>query len=291
MDVAGSGKYTVKQVAALTGVRESTLRVWEKRYGVVEPERSGGGYRLYSDEQIALLRSMAALVADGVPASTAARTLAASPVAPEACGAPLDLDLVGAAASLAPARLDQMLEAALGTGPAEHVIEDWLLPELVRLGQAWERGEVTVAHEHFASAGVVRALGSIFRACPAPDGAPTALVGLPPGGRHELGLLAFAVCLRRAGVDVVYLGADVPVADWAKASAELLPRAAVVAVTQGVDVSAAQAVIDAMSALRPPIAVWVGGGLAAEVAGARALPHSVTAAATHLADSLRAGSS
>lgn len=291
MDVAGTGKYTVKQVAALTGVRESTLRVWEKRYGVVEPERSGGGYRLYSDEQIALLRSMAALVADGVPASTAARTLAASPVAPEACGAPLDLDLVSAAASLDPPRLDHMLGAALGEGTVEHVIEDWLLPELTRLGLAWERGELTVAHEHFASAGVARALGSIFQSSPVPDGAPAALLGLPPGGRHELGLLAFAVCLRRAGVNVVYLGADVPMTDWTRAAVELLPRAAVVAVPQGVDAVAAQGVIDALSDLRPPIAVWVGGGLASEVSGARSLPHSVTAAATHLADSLRAGSS
>jgi len=54
--------YSVKQVSALTGATEATLRVWERRYGVVEPARSAAGYRLYDDEQVAVLRAMVALV-------------------------------------------------------------------------------------------------------------------------------------------------------------------------------------------------------------------------------------
>ena len=61
--------YTVKQVAALTGVAEATLRVWERRYAVVSPSRTPGGYRLYDDSQVEALREMASLVDGGVPAS------------------------------------------------------------------------------------------------------------------------------------------------------------------------------------------------------------------------------
>ena len=75
MNGSGGG-YTVKQVAALTGVLETTLRVWERRYKVVEPSRSSSGYRQYDDEQVSVLRAMVALVSSGVPASTAAETVA-----------------------------------------------------------------------------------------------------------------------------------------------------------------------------------------------------------------------
>ncbi len=67
--------YAVKQVAALTGASEATLRVWERRYKVVVPTRSASGYRMYDDDQVAILRAMVALVQSGVPASLAAETV------------------------------------------------------------------------------------------------------------------------------------------------------------------------------------------------------------------------
>ena len=64
--------YTIKRAAELTGVSAATLRAWERRYDVVEPQRTDAGYRLYDDEALARLRTMAELVADGWTASNAA---------------------------------------------------------------------------------------------------------------------------------------------------------------------------------------------------------------------------
>lgn len=289
VDASNPSLYTVKQVAALTGVLETTLRVWERRYGVVTPTRSPGGYRLYSDADVARLRSMAALVADGVPASAAARSVTHQPDAAPAATQGLDeLDLVAAAASMDPARLDDVLSRALLQAPVEHVSDAWLLPELARLGRAWESRDLTVAHEHFATAGVTRFLGRVFAETPSGDLGPV-LVGLPEKSQHDLGLLAFATCLRRLGVDVAYLGANVPVADWEAVAARHHPRAAVLGAPQGTRVQRAQEVVDRLNALTPPVAVWVGGGLAHRVRGAGRLPDSVAEAANRVATSLRAG--
>lgn len=284
-----SGAYTVKQVAALTGVLETTLRAWERRYGVVSPTRSAGGYRLYSDADVARLRSMAALVAGGVPASVAARSLDGAPAAtPEEKAGAVGLDLVSAAASLDPARLDAVLAEALDRSPIEALADAWLLPELARVGEAWASKDLTVAHEHFASAGVTHSLGRMFSETP-PGTLGPVLVGLPEKAHHDLGLLAFATCLRRQGVDVAYLGADVPVADWEAAAARHHPRAAVVGVPQCARVDRAQDVVDRINGLTPPVAVFVGGGLAGRIRRAEQLPAAVAEAASHVATTLRAG--
>ncbi len=290
--------YTVKQVAALTGVAEATLRVWEKRYEVVEPDRSKGGYRLYDDQQVRTLRAMSSLVKGGVPASLAAATVKAPlPVGvPEADGTDQPGghgDLVQAALSLDPAHLDRVLAAEFARPDFERMLDDWLMPELVRLGDAWERGEASVAHEHFASAGIMRRLAAMFDQSPvSPSGSgedPVVLVGLPPGDHHELASMGFAACLRRLGVAVVYLGADVPLADWELAATCLLTRVAVVSVHRDADIAPAQDVIDRLDRLDPPVAVFVGGRGSAGVHGAEQLPDSLPGSAATVHRALRSG--
>ena len=271
--------YSVKQVSALTGATEATLRVWERRYGVVEPARSAAGYRLYDDEQVAVLRAMVALVNNGVPASLAARTVrgtsvqghAAIPLVPGAT-----LDLVSAAAELDPERVDAVLNEAFAATSFDDVVE------------AWQSGRISVAQEHFASAAVARHLSAHFNEAQ-PRGGVAVLVGLPQGGRHELMLLAFAACLRRAGVNAIYLGADVPLDDWKTVASEVGARAAVLGVHLEEDVAAAQGVVDQLTALRPPVAVRVGGGRRHRISGARLLDERVSQAAAAMARDLRAG--
>ncbi len=167
--------YTVKQVAALTGVAEATLRVWERRYGVVVPARSPSGYRLYAAADVARLRQMAALVEGGVPASHAAGSVLAESPSPVAEGPPGGLpgedDLVAAAVSLEPSRLEAVIGRAFTSGPFEQVVDGWLLPQLGRLGDAWASGNLSIAHEHFASAGLMRAISGVYEEA---RGTPTA---------------------------------------------------------------------------------------------------------------------
>lgn len=286
--------YTVKQVAALTGVAEATLRVWERRYGVVRPTRSPGGYRLYDDDMLAVLREVASLVDAGVPASRAAATVLQRPPVPAPALEPgvADDDLERAAHSLEPRWLAAVIATAFAAAPFEQVVSQWLQPQLLRLGSAWQEGRLSIDEEHFASAGLMRALSAHFENAPrtdSPDAAGPVLVGLPAGERHELALLAFATCLRLRGVDVVYLGADVPARAWVNAARSSRARAAVVGVTSTTDLARAQTVVDELRALTPPVTVWTGGAQADRTTGSVPLPQDIAAAAVRFELGLAAG--
>jgi methanogenic corrinoid protein MtbC1 len=114
------------------------------------------------------------------------------------------------------------------------------------------------------------------------------LVGLPPGGRHELGVLAFAVAARRAGLDVAYLGADLPVASWIDAVDIADAAALVLAVPRVEDAEPADATVRTVVEHRPGTAVYVGGA-GQELVGPPADPlgHQIGAAARELAERLR----
>nr|WP_255436349.1 MerR family transcriptional regulator [Tessaracoccus sp. MC1756] len=289
---SGAEVYTIKQVSGLTGVSEAVLRAWESRYGIVEPSRSEGRYRLYSDEQVAVLREMAALVGAGVPASRAAATLLAEVRDPGAAVSafPGWRGMVEAAARLDVVALDAAIAAAAPVEGFEAFADVWLPDGLRELGEAWASGELGVAAEHFASAALMRTIAGAFEAAGPPTTPGKVLVGLPHGARHELMLFAFAACLRRLGADVVYLGADVPAAEWERAAREHRARAAVVGVTSVQKPSdGAQEVVSRLAGIAPPVSVWAGGSRRAEVEGAESLPDAPSEAAKVLHRALVAG--
>ena len=268
--------YTIKQAAARSGVNVALLRAWERRYGIVSPSRSDSGYRLYDEEAIARLRAMRALVDEGWSARQAAERVGASsweelgeigsrPAADDE-RSPIDAFVEGAAA-IDPARIERALDDMFSSGSFERVVEDRLYPALRALGDAWARGEIDVAGEHAASAAAVRRLSASFEAAGsgvAGDG--PVLVGLPPGVRHEVAALAFATALRRAGLSVVYLGPDVPVASWVAAAARTEARAIAFGVVMEGDVNAANEVVRAVRDAHPELLIAVGGRRTAQVA-------------------------
>ena len=300
--------YTIKHAAELTGVPVATLRAWERRYGVVAPERTASGYRLYDEAAVDRLRAMRDLVAAGwaprqaadevrgsrratapwSPGEVAAsgRPASAGAVAPVPEGAD---DLVAAGRALDPVRVAAVLDERFARGSFEAVVDDWLMPALCAVGDAWERGEVSTAAEHLVAHAVLRRLATAFEAAAAGTRGPRVVIGLPPGGRHELGALAFAVAARRAGMAVTYVGADLPQDSWLDAVEQARPHALVLAVPRPEDVPAAARVIDAVRAAWPDLRVLVGGG-AQDSPGlpAPALGHRIGDAADRLAHALAA---
>jgi DNA-binding transcriptional MerR regulator len=275
--------YTIKEAAARTGVSVALLRAWETRYGIVEPRRTASGYRLYDDDAIERLRSMRALVDAGWSPSVAAtaivsgeRPLAAAASGradslPDVAAASASNDLrnrfVDAATALEPAAVEAVLDAMFSTGSFEGVVDDLLLPALIEMGEAWEEGRLTVAAEHAASHAVLRRLAAAFQAAGRPSTGPGAvLVGLPPGSRHELGALAFAVAARRVGLPILYLGPDLPVADWVATADRTRAAAAVIATPTAADARPAATVGQALAA-DPDLALAFGGRAAEAAAG------------------------
>lgn len=253
--------YTIKQAAEIVGVSPSTLRAWERRYGLAPGGRSDAGYRLYDESAMRALGLMAALLAEGLSANAAAaeakRRMANQ--TPPLAGSLDDVgDLARVAHQLDPDALEQLLILRFSSAAFETVVDDWLMPSLKELGRAWAAQEISVAGEHLVAEGVRRHLLRAYDAPRAQHDSLPVLLGLPPRAEHELGLLAFAVALRRNGLATAYLGANVPAADWATA-VEGGCSAAVLAIPRRRDAAATADAVSAIRAVRPDLTIAVGG--------------------------------
>lgn len=306
--------YNIKQAAARAGVSVPVLRAWERRYGIVSPERTASNYRQFDDAAVARVRTMRAMVDAGWSPSTAAAAILAGEVpvdvaAPAPAGAVtgpgsdssstpsgtpgststddaegLANRLVAAAAALDAEAVDAVLDDLFARGSFERVATDLLFPALERLGTAWARGEVSVAGEHLASSAVHRRLALALEAAGSALPGRPVVIGLPPGSRHELGALAFAVAARRAGLPVAYLGADLPIDDWVVAADGA--AAAVVGVVTARDRATARQVADRLAATRPGLPVAFGGRHAEAVDGVVHLPPTLATSVAALRERL-----
>jgi methanogenic corrinoid protein MtbC1 len=185
--------------------------------------------------------------------------------------------------------IEKSLDGGFALGSFEHVADTWLLPTLEALGEGWARGEIDVSGEHAASHAVHRRLSAAFDAAASKSRGPAVVVGLPPGSQHSLGALAFGVAIRRRGLDVLYLGSDVPVSSWGAAVRSRSTRAAVLAVPMLDDRPAARAVAERLLNLDPSPMVCAGGGAGGQLAaGVRSLASGSGAAAEQLDELMHA---
>jgi len=258
--------HTVSWVSQQLGLAPGTLRAWEQRYGIVNPNRSEGGYRLYSDDDLDTLRAMAALVAAGMQPAQAAeqiRSGRASRGANRGGGVPSGLPdpeaLIAASRGYDARALETALDAAFAAASFEYVIDEWLMAALVPIGDAWAGGRLDIAQEHFISAAVMRRLAAAFAAAGSPRGGAQVVTGLAPGATHEIATLAFATMLRRAGLRVTYLGPDLPRRSWAQAVRTINPDAAVIGAPRIDDRQAAVDVTGALREAAPLTVVYIGG--------------------------------
>jgi MerR family transcriptional regulator, light-induced transcriptional regulator len=224
------GKYTVNEVEERTGVPATTLRQWERRYGLPMPERSDSGYRMYGDDDIADIRTMKAHVADGVPASRAAE-MVKERVRPGSGPRPvaaLRTDLVDALVALDDDRADRVLSEAHALHTVEAVVLELLGGAMHDLGTLWHDGKIATTTEHFASSYVHGRLRALLALSGGHRGGPSVIVACAPLDQHELGALTLAVMLRRSGYQVYYVGANTPVEDLAAMARDLQPFAVMI---------------------------------------------------------------
>jgi MerR family transcriptional regulator, light-induced transcriptional regulator len=257
--------YTIKQAAQRTGIAIPTIRVWERRYGVVAPTRTAAGYRLYDDDAIARLHAMQHLIErEGWRPSQAAerirgaddaelRTIFATagdraPDLPASTTTTADAieAIVDGARRLDLRSIERTLDEAFAAQRFEGAMDGVVFPALRGIGDAWDRAELDVAREHAASETIRRRIAHYFDAAADGTRGQIAVIGLPPGSHHELGAFGFAVGARRAGLDVLYLGADVPVDAWQQTVRDSRAAAAIVAVMSRADVRPATEVIRAL---------------------------------------------
>jgi DNA-binding transcriptional MerR regulator len=210
----------IGELSRRLGISEHVLRAWERRYGIPAPVRSDGGYRLYTSADEARIRRMQTHITDGLSAAQAARATltehpsttspatsgGASGTGPAATVEALALALDAFDEPTAQAALDRLLSDYT----VESVLRDLLLPYLRRLGERWESGEISVAHEHFASNLLRGRLTNLARGWGNGNG-PAAVLACAPGEQHDLPLLMLGIALNRLGWRIVYLGGDTPI--------------------------------------------------------------------------------
>lgn len=220
--------YNIKAVEQATSVAASTLRVWERRYGVPTPNRSDTGYRLYSERDIATVTWLKGQLDEGLTISQAIARLealresgdeptvaigwahAARPPSGLRSLPVLQDALVTALLDFQAVRADEVLSEAFALYPVEAVALSLIQPTLVEIGEGWHRGDVSVAQEHFASAYLRARLDNLFNQALHNGRAPSIICACVRGELHEMGLLMLALFLRRRNYNVLYLGANVP---------------------------------------------------------------------------------
>jgi MerR family transcriptional regulator, light-induced transcriptional regulator len=229
MDAPGADTplYSVAAVARHTGVPAVTLRAWERRYGFPRPRRASGGRRLYTQRDIWTVRALRTQTGLGVPISRAIAVLrdggwppAAADEVPSGDGqAPLSAlrsELQQALLDLAAGRAENVLSEAFSLLPVEDVCLGVIQPALNEIGRRWQRGEASVAQEHFATALIRARLSSLLEHTLVQMDRPEIVAACPPGEWHELGLLMICLFLARRGYRVGYLGANLPAEEFAR---------------------------------------------------------------------------
>ncbi len=255
----------IGELARRSGVSTDLLRAWERRYALVEPARTDGGYRLYSADDEARVRLMRAHLAQGLSAAEAARLAReATAVAPED-GAPADLAaaLWSALSGFDDAGAQAAFDRLVAAFSIETVAETAILPYLRTLGERWRDGDASVAQEHFAT-GLLRArLLGLARGWDR-GGGPRALLACPSGERHDLGLIILGLALRDRGWRVTFLGPDTPIETLAAAADQLAPDVVVLSSLTREPLAGAAAEIAQMASSRPVL--LAGPGADAELA-------------------------
>jgi len=225
-----TGKYTVNEVEERTGVPATTLRQWERRYGVPKPERSDSGYRLYSEDDIDDIRSLKAHVDDGVPASRAAQLVGRRERRANGPRPLSDLreELVAALVDLDDSHADRVIAEAHSLYPVEDVVMELFEPSMVELGSLWHDGVINTTTEHFASSYINGRLRQLMSLSGNNRSGHGVIVACAPHDQHELGALVLAVLLRRSGYQVYFVGANTPVEDLADMARAVKPVAVMI---------------------------------------------------------------
>ena len=283
-----SARVRIGELSRRVGVSPELLRAWEQRYGLLHPTRSSGGFRLYSAADELLVRRMQHNLSHGLSTAEAARVALEADREPQRSPPMEHLAASAESLHLALERYDEqaanaVLDRTLSTFTTDTVLTEIVTPVLRRLGDRWAAGELTIAHEHFASNLLRGRLLGMARGWGRGNG-PLALLACPSGEWHDLPLVLFGIALRAAGWRIVMLGADTPISTIERVVEDVSPAAVVLAATMPGPLRAIEQELATLAA-RVPVAI---GGRAANAAladraGAVLLEADQDVAATRLA--------
>lgn len=269
--------YNIKAVSRLLGLLPVTLRAWERRYGLPTPTRGDQGYRLYSEYDLSTLRWLKQQIDSGMSISRAVEYLnelrlsgrdpAEAPQPAPVSERPTSIVLLSEQLLTALLRFDEpgaleIMRRAFALYNIDEVMTEVVQPTLVKIGDAWHRGELPIATEHFATQFFMQSLLGMISASMPPVHRGKIVAACAPGEMHQIGLLILVVMLRWRGWDVKYLGPDLSLDRLEETLGLLRPRMVLFSATSQHAASRLEHLPEILNKLPPPLPVVVFGGQA-----------------------------
>ena len=240
-------KYSIKDLERLSGIKAHTIRIWEKRYGLLQPSRTDTNIRYYSDSDLKRILNVSILNRHGIKISHIA-SMDESELTEKIVIISRDVsdyeslieNLVVSMVDMDNEKFEKLLSRSIMQIGFEDTILKIVYPFLEKIGILWQTGAINPAQEHFITHLIrQKIIVGIDSVIPANHPSPKHfLLFLPEGELHELGLLFYSYLLQKRGHKVTYLGQWVPMADMASASTVLnadFLLTSIVAVYSGTD--------------------------------------------------------
>lgn len=280
-----TGLYPMRVVARLTGLTADTIRVWERRYGAVDPDRTEGNKRRYRGRHVRRLVLLRRATELGHSIGQVA---------------PLEDDElrrligetrvdVGSQVSLYAAVVEDYLEAIFDYDvqrgesilsrtaailPPMTLTLEVIVPLMRRVGEAWCSKQLRISHEHIISGQLRSLLGALMRHVDPVTGAPRVIVATPPDHLHEFGAIIGAFMAASRGYEPIYLGTHMPFEEIADAAEQSGAQLILLSIARDCDLGERQRLIEGMESLAARFEVWLGLPPEHELAGYR-LPAKV----------------
>jgi DNA-binding transcriptional MerR regulator/methylmalonyl-CoA mutase cobalamin-binding subunit len=228
--MANNYKYPIKVVSQMTGLSVHVIRAWEKRYSVVEPDRTDTNRRLYSEEDIEKLKLLndALHLGHHIGGIANLSLLELKKLIPKESNNLLEIkngfapvnseilveeilsDSMRAIRNYDSKKLESILLNASAKLTQPILIEELIIPLVYKVGDLWHSGEIRVANEHLASSVIRGFLYNLLDSYSLNDSAPIMVTATPRGQEHELGALIAGVVAASSGWRVIYLGSNLP---------------------------------------------------------------------------------
>lgn len=262
------GKYSIKDIEHLSGIKAHTIRMWEQRYNIIQPKRTSTNIRYYDDADVRRLLNIALLTNHGIRISKIARMsdeeiqkavikLEEKPNAQEELIGSLALSML----ELDEYRFEKIISTAIVRYGFENTVLDIIYPFLQRVGIFWQTGNISPAQEHFISCLIrQKIIVAIDAQAINPDkNKPRFMLFLPEDEWHEITLLFSNYLLRKRGFRTIYLGQAVPLEDVEKVYQIHQPQYLLCIMTTQPPLSETQAYLYALSESFPGSTILVGG--------------------------------
>jgi DNA-binding transcriptional MerR regulator len=266
-------KYRIGTVSRLTGLSADVVRVWERRYEAIKPQRSEGGSRLYSDADIARLRRLRQAVELGHAIGQVAKlpekelenisakhrsllTVHQSSADPYETTRERFLEAITRMDVIA---ADEEISRAATLYPPRVVVKNIVAPLLTEIGNRWAHRDFGIAHEHIATNLIRNLLSALFRLYPPEESAETIILATPAGERHEFGILLSALIAATRGWRVIYLGTDLPANEIIRTARIAKARVLALSVVNELDGQTSDQLKAIADHLPSQTRVWIGG--------------------------------